>query len=74
MGTDAVTPSKSTQDLIQATRPGFPRGLRVLFVMQDEKSHAPSKKLLEDIGYEGTSRSHRVISCCAVPVQGVVGR
>jgi hypothetical protein len=29
MGTDAVTPSKSTHDLIQATRPGFPRGLRV---------------------------------------------
>lgn len=29
MASSELTPSKSTQDLIQASRPGFPKGLRV---------------------------------------------
>lgn len=48
-------PTPSTPDLIQASRPGFPKGLRVLFVMQDTATHAAAKRLLEDIGYEVTT-------------------
>jgi len=54
MHAGAMHPSASTQDLIRATRPKFPEGLKVLVVVKDESRHAPIKKLLQEIGYKVT--------------------
>mmetsp|Transcript_124690 Transcript_124690/g.302834 ORF Transcript_124690/g.302834 Transcript_124690/m.302834 type:complete len:598 (-) Transcript_124690:146-1939(-) len=54
MQAGVMHPSASTQDLIRATRPKFPEGLKVLVVVRDEARHAPIKKLLQEIGYKVT--------------------
>ena len=54
MHAGVMHPSASTQDLIRATRPKFPEGLKVLVVVKDESRHAPIKKLLQEIGYKVT--------------------